>query len=88
VLLQVVSHAASGRVIGATGVALTGAPPGVGSSLSSSSLGVRQEFCHLILEADETHRWFSMAAHEARRLELDLDATKVTLVASDGVGIY
>jgi hypothetical protein len=29
-----------------------------------------------------------MAAHEARRLELDLDATKVALAASEGVGVY
>jgi hypothetical protein len=88
VLLWAVSHAMSGRVIGAASIAPAGAPPGAGSSLSSSSLGGHREFCHLILEVDETHWWFSMAAHEARRLELDLDATKVALAASEGVGVY
>ena len=34
--------------------------------------------------ADKAHRWISMAAHKVRRLDLDLDATKVTLAASEG----
>ena len=82
-LLRATSHAASGRVVGATGVALAAAPPGARSSSSSSSPGGRREFCRLIREADEAHRWFSVAAHETRWLELDLDAAKVALIASD-----
>ena len=83
-LLRAVSHAVSGSVVGAAGVALARAPPGVGSSSSSSSPGGRREFCRLIREANEAHQQFSVAAHEARRLELDLDAAKVALTALEG----
>jgi hypothetical protein len=55
-----------------------------GSSSSSLSLGNRQEFCHLIREADEGHWWFFVGAHEVRWLELDLDAVKVALAALEG----
>ena len=48
-----------------------------------SSLGGYREFHRLIHEADETHRWFSMASHEARQLELDLDTAKVALATSE-----
>ena len=51
---------------------------------SSSPLGGHREFGRLIREVDEAHQWFSVAAHEARRLELDLDAAKVALTASEG----
>jgi hypothetical protein len=33
---------------------------------------------------DEAHRRFSMANHEMRRLELDLDTAKVALATSEG----
>lgn len=52
--------------------------------MSSSSLDGRQEFCHLIRKVDESHWRFSIAAHEARRLELDLDTAKVALAATEG----
>ena len=54
------------------------------SLLQSSSLGGLREFRCLIHVADKAHRWISMAAHKVRRLDLDLDATKVTLAASEG----
>jgi hypothetical protein len=47
-------------------------------------LGSHREFHHLIHEADEAHQRFSTAVHKARRLELDLDAAKVALAASEG----
>jgi hypothetical protein len=81
VLLRAVSHAASGRVIGA---APADVPPAAGLSVSLSSSGGRQEFHCLIHEADEAHRLFYVATHEARRLELALDATKAVLAASEG----
>ena len=56
----------------------------VGLSSSSLSLGSHREFCHLIHKADEAHRWFSVATHEARQLELYLNAAKVALAASKG----
>ena len=71
-----------GKTIGA---ALAGVPSMAVSSSSSSSLGGHQEFHRLIREADEAHRQLSMAAHEVRWLELDLNATKVVLAASEGV---
>jgi hypothetical protein len=47
-------------------------------------LGDRREFRRLIREVDEAHRWFFVAAHEARQLELNLDATRVALAALKG----
>ena len=83
-LLRAISHAALGRVIGPASVALARAPPVAGSSSSSSSLGSRQEFCHLIHKANKAHWCFSVAAHEARQLELNLDATKVAISTLEG----
>jgi hypothetical protein len=71
-------------VMGVAGVALSGGLPGVRFSTSLSSSGGCREFSRLVHEADEAHRQFSAAAHEARQLELDLDAAKVALAASDG----
>ena len=56
----------------------------VGLSSSSLSLSEHLEFHHLFRDTDEAHRLFSVVAHDARKLELDLDAAQVALATSEG----
>jgi hypothetical protein len=47
-------------------------------------LGGSQEFHCFIREANKAHKQFSMAAHEARWLELTLDVAKAAIATSEG----